>query len=312
MRMNTSWGTIAISDAHVHFFSRRFFEELAKQKSALGKPVTADSIVETLGWELPSSNNADLAKRWVAELDRRQVSHAALIASVPGDEDSVGDAVQSFPDRIDGYFMLNPLAPDAVERCRRAVDILGLRGICLFPAMHQFSVRDKCLEPIYQIAAATPGTVVFVHMGVLSVGVRHKLQLPSKFDMSFSNPIELHTVALSHPQVRFVIPHFGAGYFREVLMLGDLVPNVYLDTSSSNSWIKYHTPPIGLSTIFRQALNVYGTERLLIGSDSSFFPRGWNAEIFHAQSAALKELNIGTEDARAVFGENLRRLLSGK
>ena len=138
------------------------------------------------------------------------------------------------------------------------------------------------------------------------------LQLPSKFDMSFSNPIELHTVALSHPQVRFVIPHFGAGYFREVLMLGDLVPNVYLDTSSSNSWIKYHTPPIGLSTIFRQALNVYGTERLLFGSDSSFFPRGWNAEIFHAQSAALKELNIGTEDARAVFGENLRRLLSGK
>ena len=310
--MNTPWGTIAISDAHVHFFSRRFFEELAKQKSAPGKPVTADLITKTLGWELPPSNNADLAERWVIELDRREVSHAALIASVPGDEDSVGDAVQAFPDRIDGYFMINPLAPDAVERCRRAVNTLGLCGICLFPAMHQFSVRDKSLEPIYRIAATTPGTVVFVHMGVLSVGVRHKLQLPTKFDMRFSNPIELHTVALNYPQVRFVIPHFGAGYFREVLMLGDLVPNVYLDTSSSNSWVKYHTPSIDLSAIFRQAFDVYGAERLLFGSDSSFFPRGWNTEIFHAQSAALKELNISAEDARAVFGENLRKLLSKK
>ena len=41
---------------------------------------------------------------------------------------------------------------------------------------------------------------------------------------------------------RSSLPHFGAGYFREALMLADLCPNVYLDTSSSNSWMRYEGP----------------------------------------------------------------------
>ncbi len=307
--MHTPWGNIDISDAHAHFFSHSFFEGLAKQKSALGEAVTADALIENLGWDPPPADNAELAAQWVAELDRRGVQSTVLMASLPGDEESAADAARAFPERIDGYFMLNPLAPDAAERCRRAVGASALRGICLFPAMQRFSVRDERLRPIYEIAAEHPGVVVFVHMGVLSVGVRGKLGLPSKFDMSFSNPIELHSVALDFPRVPFVIPHFGAGYFREALMLGGLAPNVYLETSSSNSWMKYQIPPMELKAVFRQALDVYGAERLLFGSDSSFFPRGWNAEIFQAQSAALKELDIKADDARAVFGGNLRRLL---
>ncbi len=307
--METPWGTIDLSDAHAHFFSRSFFEGLAKQKSALGEAVSTDALIESLGWDPPPADNGELAARWVAELDRRGVARTVLMASLPGDEESAGDAVRAFPDRIDGYFMLNPLAPDAAERCRRAVDELGLRGICVFPAMQRFSVRDERLRAVYEIAADTPGVIVFVHMGVLSVGVRRKLGLPSKFDMSVSNPIELHAVALDYPQVPFVIPHFGAGYFREALMLGDLAPNVYLDTSSSNSWMKYQTPPMDLTAVFRQALAVYGAGRLLFGSDSSFFPRGWNAEVFEAQTAALEELDISAGDARAIFGGNLRRLL---
>ena len=307
--MQTTWGTIDVSDAHAHFFSRSFFEGLAKQKSALGEAVSADALIESLGWDAPPTDNSELAARWVTELDHRGVQSTVLMASLPGDEQSAADAVRAFPDRIDGYFMLNPLAPDAVERCRRAVDELGLRGICLFPAMQRFSVRDEQLRAVYEIAAEHPGVVVFVHMGVLSVGVRGKLGLPSKFDMSFSNPIELHAVALDFPGVPFVIPHFGAGYFREALMLGDLAPNVYLETSSSNSWMKYQSPPMDLAAVFRQALDVYGAERLLFGSDSSFFPRGWNAEVFEAQAAALEQLDISAEAARSIFGGNLRRLL---
>ena len=307
--MTTPWGKIDIADAHAHFFSRGFFEGLAKQKSMGGETATAEGLVQRLGWDLPPADNAELAGRWVSELDRHDVSRIVLMASLPGDEDAAGAAVRAFPDRIDGYFMLDPLAPDAVERCRRAVDELGLRGICLFPAMHRFAVRDERLKPVYRIAAERAGVIVFVHMGVLSVGVRRKLGLRSKFDVSFSNPIDLQAVALDHPRVRFVVPHFGAGYFRETLMLGDLAPNVHLDTSSSNSWMKYQSPPMDLKAVFRQALSIYGPGRLLFGSDSSFFPRGWNAEIFQAQAAALRELDISAEDARAIFGRNLRRLL---
>jgi len=300
-------GAAALCDAHVHFFSNGFFEALAGQKAGLPASNPVEAMVASLGWELPGSN-VELADRWAGELDRCGVSKSVLIASVPGDEASVAEALRAHPVRFWGYFMLNPLAPDAVERTARALDESGFRGVCLFPAMHRFSVRDERLQPIYELAARH-GAAVFVHMGVLTVGVRKKLGLVSKFDMSFSNPIELHRVALEFPGANFVVPHFGAGYFREVLTLGDLAPNVYVDTSSTNSWTKYHTPALSLRDVFSKAIEIFGAKRLLFGSDSSFFPRGWNRSILDQQMAVLKELGVGSEDLAAIFGGNLQRLL---
>ena len=296
-----------VCDAHMHFFSRGFFEALAAQKSDLPAANPVESMISSLGWDLPGSN-AELAERWVQEFGRFGIAKAVLIASAPGDERSVAEAVQAHPTRFWGYFMLNPLAPDAVERTRLAFAALGMRGVCLFPAMHRFSVRDERLQPIYQLAADHKA-VVFVHMGVLTVGVRNKLGLVSKFDMSFSNPIDLHRVALEFPSVNFVIPHFGAGYFREVLMLGDLAPNVYLDTSSTNSWMKYHTSALSLREVFAKAIEVFGPKRLLFGTDSSFFPRGWNRPIFDQQMLVLKELGLSGEDTGAILGGNQKRLM---
>ncbi len=313
--MKTPWGDIAVLDAHAHLFSRRFFETLHKQRPASAPEQSVDEMVEGLGWEPPApsnaaTSNARLADRWVEELDRCGVERSVLMASVPGDEESAAEAVRAHPDRFFGYFMLDPAAPDAESRAARAFDELGLQGLCLFPAMLRFSVQDERLEPLYRLAGERPGAVVFVHMGVLTLGVRRKLGLGSKFDMSFSNPLDLHRVALAHPETRFVIPHFGAGLFREALMLADLCPNVYLDTSSSNSWTKYLTPRPTLADVFRQALDVVGPGRLLFGSDSSFFPRGWNGSVFEAQVEALQAATAGAEEARAIFGENLRSLLT--
>ena len=77
-------------------------------------------------------------------------------------------------------------------------------------------------------------------------------------------------------------------------MLADLCPNVYLDSSSSNSWIKY-LPSLTLEDVFRQALEVVGPDRLLFGTDSSFFPRGWQRAVWERQTAVLE--SIGADDA---------------
>lgn len=305
--MQTVWGELAVNDAHVHLFSHRFFEVLHAQRPDSGQSV--DAMVQGLGWDSPPSDPRELAAQWASELDRHGVSRCALIASVPGDEASVVAAIQAFPERFWGYFLFDPTKPDAGQRAAKAFD-LGLQGLCLFPAMHGFSARDENLAPVYQAAAERPGAIVFVHCGVLSVGVRKKLGLTSKFDMSRSNPLDLHRVALEYPQVNFVVPHFGAGLFREALMLADLCPNVCLDASSSNAWTKYLTPPPSLEGVFRQALSVLGPERLLFGSDSSFFPRGWNRAVFDAQVQALQELAISPDAALKIFGGNLSRLLA--
>ena len=295
------------NDVHCHFFSPRFFETLARDDPH-GRFTTdvVGTVCKALEWEPPVSADA-LAARWIVELDRQQVQRAALIASVPGDEESVATAVALAPDRFVGFFMLNPLADDASSRVTRALGPLGLRGVCLFPAMQRYSVHDPRVLAVIDQIANTPGAALFVHCGVLTVGIRRKLMLPSRFDMRFSNPLDLHAIALAHPRLPIIVPHFGAGMFREALMLADLCPNVVLDTSSSNHWIDYH-PGLTLTDVFRQALPVAGPSRLLFGSDSSFFPRGWNRAVWDAQFQALKRLNLPEPDIDAITGANFNRL----
>ena len=298
--MLTPWGDFAVTDAHVHFFSRSFFSALGAQA---GK--TVEQVAEAADWVLPPEDPAELARGWKAELDAQGVARAALMSSVPGDEASVESAVAEFPDRFFGFFMVNPLEETAVERVQIALRC-GLHAVCLFPGMHRYAVTDPHAEAVIRAAAAFSGRAVFVHCGVLTVGIRKKLGLHSPFDMRYSNPLELHPTALRYPGLKFILPHFGAGYLREALMLADLCPNIYLDTSSSNSWMRYEG--LDLKTVFRRALDVMGATRLLFGTDSSYFPRGWNYEIFEAQTRALLDLGISTADARLILEENLPRV----
>ena len=286
--------SMILNDAHCHFFSAGFF-------NALGKP-DAPAI---LGWEPPGAAE-ELADRWAAEIDRHGVRRAALMASAPVDVGSVAAALRRHPSRFVGFFMVDPTRADAATAAAEAIDRDGLRTICLFPAMHRYSVHDDRARAMFEIAAARPGTAVFVHCGVLSVGVRKKLGLPSPFDMRFSNPLDVHGIALAYPSVPIVVPHFGAGMFREALMLADLCPNVILDTSSSNSWIKFN-PGLTLHAVFRQALAVAGPDRLLFGSDSSFFPRGWVKDVYEQQAAALDTLGVDEDVKARIFGGNFDR-----
>lgn len=314
MAIETPWGQLTVSDAHVHFFSHRFFDTLIAQKNALQKnaaqnELSFETLAPLLEWQLPPETPALLADIWVRELDRHGVQSAVLIASVPGDAASVIAAVRKYPQRFFGYMMVNPLLPDSISSVQFALQGGHMHGLCLFPAMHCYSLHDERVAALID-AAASSRAVVFVHCGVLSVGVRQKLGLPSQFDMRFSNPIDLHSIALRYPQLRFVVPHFGAGYFREALMLCDLCPNVYLDTSSSNGWMKFEGGECDLAAVFRRALAVAGARRLLFGTDSSFFPRGWNVEIFQAQVKALGAIGATEDTARLIFNDNLQQLLA--
>jgi predicted TIM-barrel fold metal-dependent hydrolase len=291
-----------ICDAHIHFFSPGFFAGLGADRAT----------IHGFGWEFPESTEA-LSARWIAELERHGVTRAALMASLPGDADSVAKAVAINPERFVGFFMLDPTREDAIDYAMRALDE-GLRTICLFPAMHRYYLHDERVAKVFELAAARRGgtvdrVAVFVHCGVLSVGIRRKLGLQSPFDIRFGNPLDLHGLAVKFPGVPIIIPHFGAGMLREALMVADCAPNIYLDTSSSNSWIKY-VPGLTLEQVFKSALDVVGDERLIFGTDSSFFPRGWNAEIYQRQEAALHAIGVSADARHRIFGENFARLFT--
>src|SRR5579875_4051135 len=112
----TPWGELLVNDAHVHFFSHSFYSGLAKQR----KLDRAEALSQLIPWEIPAADPNGLAERWIVEVDRHGLRHVVLIASAPGDEQSVAAAVAAHPGRFFGYFMLDPLQPDALERVQAA------------------------------------------------------------------------------------------------------------------------------------------------------------------------------------------------
>jgi hypothetical protein len=297
-----------LCDAHCHFFSSRFLELLTQGAPEPADGDRAGAVAASLGWDPPGTAE-ELADRWVSEMDRHHVQRTGLIASIPGDEASVRAAVQRHPRRFVGFFMFNPAAPDAATRLEALLDGRLLRVAALFPAMHRYRLDDPMVDAVFARAAAV-GAAVFVHCGVLSVGVRKRLGLPSAFDLRLGDPLAVADLAARHPTVPVIIPHFGAGLLREALMAADQCANIFLDTSSSNGWMKYH-PGLTLDAVFRQAVSVAGVDRLLFGTDSSFFPRGWNRQVHDAQMAAMAAAEIDNEGRGRIMGGNFERLFPG-
>lgn len=293
-----------IRDAHCHFFSANFFKILGVQAGL----ETDDGleVARSLDWDYPGTDR-DLAERWIQELDKHNVVQATLISSIPGDETSVCTAVNLFPKRIIGAFMVNPLQENVVKLTEHHLR-KTMSMICLFPAMHHFQLDSNEVLALFEKAAST-GSVVFVHCGILSVGVRKKLGLPSTFDIRLGDPLHLQRAATAFPEVPIIIPHFGAGYWQQALMLASLHGNIYMDTSSSNSWMKIF-PGLNLEKVFQTSLNVLGTGRILFGSDSSFFPRGWQSSLHENQVSILQKLALHQKEISAILGGNFSTLFS--
>ena len=295
---------MVINDAHCHFFSPTLFQSVGSSLQDLSGDA-ADAVPARLGWDPPVSNEA-LADRWVAEWDHHHVDHGVLIASVPGDEESVAAAVKRHPTRVVGAFMVNPAAPDLGRRIEMAFDVHHMRMACLFPAMHGVPIDDARVEVIFAAAEARK-CAVFVHCGLLSIGLRQKLGLTSRFDLRLGDPLAVAAVASRYPSVPVVIPHFGAGLLHETLIAAASTANIYLDTSSSNSWMHFH-PGLTLRAVFATALDSIGPSRILFGTDSSFFPRGWQAAIYESQLALLEDLGVESADRQRIFGGNFSQV----
>ena len=95
-----------------------------------------------------------------------------------------------------------------------------------------------------------------------------------------------------------------------LLLVADECANVYTDTSSSNAWASRLPRPLSLAEVFERSLDVLGAERILYGSDSSFFPRGWQKDQVQTQVGVLEELGVTKDQAAGILGGNLTRLVS--
>lgn len=296
-------------DFHTHYFSRTFFQSLARSSPLPGSELSRmQRATAAAGCELPPDDDERHLARWIGELDRYGVQHAVSFASVPEEAEVLAAAVTRANGRLTGFGVVDPRAAGAPERAAHLIGVLGLRGLVLFPALHGFALDGPELAAV--AAAAEPWhAVLVVHCGALRIPLRDRFELPRRLDPRLGDPLALVPLADRHPDLRFVVPHFGAGFLRETLMLGALCANAYVDTSSSNAWLATQPGRLSLADVFERALEVFGTRRILFGTDSSVFPRGWRHDVFVAQREALGACGLGEQERHRVFHGNAAELL---
>ena len=204
---------MTLQDAHTHFFSRPFFETLAKLSPLEGTPETLLAGVSArTGLELPGDDIAAHRDRWLAEMDAAGVERMVTFASLPPEAEAVAEAARTSSGRLLGYTLVNPAEDAAPAFVEKALGSMGFRGLLLFPAMHHVHPADERCFPLYELAA-THAAPVIVHCGVLVVKLRDLLGLPRPYDLGpIAHPLGVVPAANRFPNVTFVLPHFGGGF----------------------------------------------------------------------------------------------------
>jgi hypothetical protein len=254
--------------------------------------------------ELPKED-WDTAQKWVDELDKYGIQAMGVMVGDEAYEEFLY-TIERFPRRFLGYRNINPSDEDAVKKLEQAARS-GFYGIKLYPSSWRgIKVYDEEVYPIYE-ACMKHGLLVFLHFGITIGG---------QADLRNGNPIDIQVPSRDFPDLKFIIAHFGAGWFREVLLMQYQADNVYMDSSGSNSWMKYMPYDLDLKQIFKKAVITGGSNKVLFGTDSTFFPRGWRISILEAQYNACKELEsdgiIEKEDIERIFYNNIKELTGFK
>ncbi len=296
-----------VFDAHTHFFSRTFYEYQARKAPAGDVPSLLDKMARA-GIDVPGENVGAHRDRIISELDDNGIDRAVSFASVPDEMEIVGQAARSSNGRLVPFAAVNPLDPETLKRLELLHSHYDYKGIILFPQAHDYAIGGEEAAAALDLARRL-GAVAFVHCGLLSVPVRSIVGLEPHFPLERGHPEDLIPVARARPDQVFIVPHFSAGFFDEFLKLGRMCPNVYADTAGSNSWGMFQTPPLYLEDLFKETVAVYGVERVLYGSDTAGFPRGYRNDVRDAQIRAMHDAGIGAADQELILGGNLAKLL---
>lgn len=202
--------------------------------------------------------------------------------------DVVTRAIEKYPDRLVGNFVLNPRLglEKGIETLRTFVKSGRYKMVKLHPTIHNYWPQQQDITyPILEEAALLEIPVLF-HMG----------------EPPYSVPALLDPVARDHPNVNIIIGHFGTqkiSYADDAVNVARHNPNVYLETG----W--------GPLPRVIEGCKAVGPERLIFGSDSP--PQDIFSQLRVVECLSRNPplgVNLPEEDIFKILGGNLERLMS--
>jgi predicted TIM-barrel fold metal-dependent hydrolase len=305
-------------DSHFHLVDRGwvhddFFIGMARVVLAGATKLTGDRadpvpVVENLLPVLADTTGEKL----VANMDATGVDMTCVFAldyglltgepGVPIEEQNrkVGEAAGRFPDRLTGFFTIDPRRPGALEMFRRGIEEWGLKGLKLHPCSGYYPYQEECY-PLYE-ACMEYGVPVLFHTG----------SQPAPLKSRFARPEYVDDVAADFPDLPIIMAHVGSGWWTEALLVAGMKPNVYFDFSA---WqITFNEHPEEFYRMLRRIIDDVGPWRVFFGTDGPYLNvvcplDRWVAAVMEPDLSVCPEVFFSDEEKRIIMGDAFARLM---
>jgi predicted TIM-barrel fold metal-dependent hydrolase len=310
-------------DIHGHLYPRPFLEYLERHGIDFGLPGLPFVPFPRL-WDVDEH---------LRDMDSARIDVMVLSLGCPGVDaaegrlsvelariynDAVAGVVAAHPDRFLGLAAVPMQVPDAAAaELERGVGELGLSGGHVFTNVRGRFLDDPALWPVYE-AAESLGVPLLVHpttpvcrTGADEYGLLISVAFLVETTLTASRLV-LGGVLDRFPGLTLVLSHLGA-------VLPYILPRIDIETETQGQHVEgfrvaIDRPPSEYFTRFyidsvshhaaayRCALETWGAERILLGSDYPY--SRWERTV-----DAVEELGLPEEDARLILHGNTERLL---
>lgn len=304
-----------VIDSHVHF-EVKGYEVVAVKKDYINKyglekynklqeknKYQSELWRKAWGFHEPEpvdDNIEKTAERWIGEIEKNNLERLVLVTG--GGNEILSKIVKLYPDKFIGYAHHNPFSNNAAKELEHAIKDLGLSGYKILAPALNGKLDDISLNSVWEVAERYK-IPILIHFGILGAagGIADHYNI---------NPMIIHDVARAYPDIPFIIPHFGCGHPEQLLQLAWVCPNVYVDTTGSNQWVRWMPYPLTVKDLFKKFYETIGPKRIIFGTDSSWFPRGFVKRYLDDQLRDCVELGIKEEDIKSIFRDNIAGLLN--
>lgn len=190
------------------------------------------------------------------------------------DNKEIAEIARRYSDRLVGFALIDPRMR-GVERLKRAVEELGIKGLKLHPFAQCYGIYLPYVHPLVEQAIKLK-VPVMVHSGT----------------PPHSTPLQIAMLADTFPDATIIMAHMGVSetYAYEARYAAKKYDNIILETSGIPcSYVK-------------RAIDLVGAEKVVFGSDAP-----WN--VIDIELMKLKVLKLPEDEERLVLGENMAKIL---
>jgi len=181
---------------------------------------------------------------------------------------------KNYPERIFQFYWVMLSQPNALDKLECHYAKYRFKGIKLHQCWESFKIESKSFHEVAEWATSKE-LPLFVHL------------------FSKNQASQLSEYIKAHPNTTFIIAHlFG---LERYIKAGINSNNVFFETS---------TPQLVSINRLKKAINHFGANRILLGSDIPYDQNNLQLNIDR-----ITNLNIKSEDKKLMLGENMKRLL---